>query len=996
MASELTIPASVWCSSTAVESSIPATATTTRTETTTTTKHEDNCRSIVPKNSAVDSDDFRLNKIKAQHEQHEEYERQQQEKLSTRASLSFMGSALEETTAAVAAANPIPKHEGFDVPLLSNNKARSIKSDSAGPITGLAKSAAMDGSRSVAATTTNATQQGRIGIEPTSRDVLLIPGSDPGGSLVMVDLLQDMMRLECLLWNIKGIPVPATVTPQVIEACRKLAKVVTLGKPLELAGLKDVPRPFLRSQGRFLTYSEHSSSGVLFSVMGEEQVITILSELLLRELKKGLQGIQFMDTPFKEFKDMVERTLRDTINSDSSIVLVPDPRDAILLRRGASNIDKLYETHVGNKVVFNIIAQVVTTYTTTSEARVEAAINLLQGLQDATAVTYANAETSPGHSGTTTPLPTHGITLSPALLANNHKPRFLLRNIREDESVFWSVIDPADAALFALCLVFEVYLEKEVHLSPQSPKNSSLMVFKDTPTTLVEYSMVLPVENPTDDDVLFGRGGMTNAHPGNRRFRDVIALHRPDYIRALKMDKPGVARKIVKSIRRSGRFLKKGDDGNWYDVGDRTAAEKTSQGLRERSNSEKRQRSALREALRSIRRHDLNDSVEAPADDDDENHEEKSGGDDEKSENMEERSPKKLKTSTPPSAAGVSILNYVVANMGASLPLNMKDVTAHTPSPVRKNLEATMNDDGVGDNSNSNVEMITEGLPPNAVDEDGNILVTDYDILCGRGGLTNHHKGNKRFRDIVALHRPDYVRAPKIQKPSVARVIVRAIRNGDPPGRFLRKDEKSGRWVDIGDKKAAEKTSQALREKTNDERDKLRRDFVALGTNHNTNIMVPNTPNYSNSSDTAALARAVPTMVDSFALIEEASKIEDHGGQLPYPKEGVGAELIRKEPGGTTADGTPPVETNPEFGLSFAGGHLEPGAASSMRERSIAPSMESINGVTGTSIRGKAEPKSHLADSGHQDEAVEQTQEIVLAKAEEHSSDKLSSMLLGL
>lgn len=129
------------------------------------------------------------------------------------------------------------------------------------------------------------------------------------------------------------------------------------------------------------------------------------------------------------------------------------------------------------------------------------------------------------------------------------------------------------------------------------------------------------------------------------------------------------------------------------------------------------------------------------------------------------------------------------------------------------------------------------------------------DILCGRGGLTNHHRGkfkcdqlcgcflffkpflthpldvvllplsylclgNKRFRDIVALHRPDYVRAPKIQKPSVARVIVRAIRNGDPPGRFLRKDEKSGKWIDIGDKRAAEKTSQALREKTNEEREK--------------------------------------------------------------------------------------------------------------------------------------------------------------------------------
>lgn len=79
----------------------------------------------------------------------------------------------------------------------------------------------------------------------------------------------------------------------------------------------------------------------------------------------------------------------------------------------------------------------------------------------------------------------------------------------------------------------------------------------------------------------------------------------------------------------------------------------------------------------------------------------------------------------------------------------------------------------------------------------------------------------------MALHRPDYVRAPKIQKPSVARVIVRAIRNGDPPGRFLRKDEKTGSWYDIGDKKAAEKTSQALREKTDEERERIKREGVA-------------------------------------------------------------------------------------------------------------------------------------------------------------------------
>ena len=37
--------------------------------------------------------------------------------------------------------------------------------------------------------------------------------------------------------------------------------------------------------------------------------------------------------------------------------------------------------------------------------------------------------------------------------------------------------------------------------------------------------------------------------------------------------------------------------------------------------------------------------------------------------------------------------------------------------------------------------------------------------------------------------------------------------------RFLRKDDKVGKWIDIGDKRAAEKTSQALREKTDAEKD---------------------------------------------------------------------------------------------------------------------------------------------------------------------------------
>ena len=306
-------------------------------------------------------------------------------------------------------------------------------------------------------------------------------------------------------------------------------------------------------------------------------------------------------------------------------------------------------------------------------------------------------------------------------------------------------------------------------------------------------------------------GGLTSSLVFLRLSREVIALHRPDYVRASKMDKPDVARRLVRALRQGNplrRFLKKNDDGKWYDVGDKVAAEKTSQGLRERSNAEKRQRSAIRESLK-IRKVDLEDRLAG-------------------------RPPKKAKDMLP---------NVLFYNNEIPVSLSMKD-TSMTESALKKtDLDSESED----------------ALPPNAVDKDGNILVTDYDILCGRGGLTNHHRGNKRFRDIVALHRPDYVRATKIQKPSVARVIVRAIRNGDPPGRFLRKDEKTGHWIDVGDRKAAEKTSQALREKGEDEQKESAQSQPALE-------LAPKPPGGSKGGVTKALAKKLeekPPVVDA-------------------------------------------------------------------------------------------------------------------------------------
>lgn len=102
----------------------------------------------------------------------------------------------------------------------------------------------------------------------------------------------------------------------------------------------------------------------------------------------------------------------------------------------------------------------------------------------------------------------------------------------------------------------------------------------------------------------------------------------------------------------------------------------------------------------------------------------------------------------------------------------------------------------------------------------------DNDVLCGRGGGTNHHPGNKQYRKLVEDRKRDYVNSSKRGKPLLSRSIVEAVRKQDPPGRFLTKDDKTGLWYDIGDQKAREKTAQALREGAPDIRKEIGQPFV--------------------------------------------------------------------------------------------------------------------------------------------------------------------------
>lgn len=54
---------------------------------------------------------------------------------------------------------------------------------------------------------------------------------------------------------------------------------------------------------------------------------------------------------------------------------------------------------------------------------------------------------------------------------------------------------------------------------------------------------------------------------------------------------------------------------------------------------------------------------------------------------------------------------------------------------------------------------------------------------------------------MVEERKMDYVNSKRLDKPLVALEIIRQWRDQDPPGRFLKIDERSGLWQDVGDKK---------------------------------------------------------------------------------------------------------------------------------------------------------------------------------------------------
>ncbi|KAL7460590.1 hypothetical protein ACHAXS_003065, partial [Conticribra weissflogii] len=98
--------------------------------------------------------------------------------------------------------------------------------------------------------------------------------------------------------------------------------------------------------------------------------------------------------------------------------------------------------------------------------------------------------------------------------------------------------------------------------------------------------------SPRENDVILGRGGLSNNNPGNIHFRRVVAALKGEYAKLTKnKDKRSFAVKIYEEIRGldpPGRFLQKSKDGDWTLASREKAVDKVQHCLREKRNEEKK------------------------------------------------------------------------------------------------------------------------------------------------------------------------------------------------------------------------------------------------------------------------------------------------------------------------------------------------------------------------------------------------------------------------
>lgn len=118
---------------------------------------------------------------------------------------------------------------------------------------------------------------------------------------------------------------------------------------------------------------------------------------------------------------------------------------------------------------------------------------------------------------------------------------------------------------------------KQIFSPSKSKKSSKKKRARRTDPKIKEYVV------KRDLDVLLGRGGCSNHHPGNTAYRQHILSLQKKYKALSREEKTAFSKEVLRWLHdHGGRFLKRDERGGpWYIVTDGTARQKVSQALRE-------------------------------------------------------------------------------------------------------------------------------------------------------------------------------------------------------------------------------------------------------------------------------------------------------------------------------------------------------------------------------------------------------------------------------
>ena len=132
---------------------------------------------------------------------------------------------------------------------------------------------------------------------------------------------------------------------------------------------------------------------------------------------------------------------------------------------------------------------------------------------------------------------------------------------------------------------------------------------------------------------------------------------------------------------------------------------------------------------------------------------------------------------------------------------------------LAKSIPSLAKDDGCSSTGNSSSTASRSSLSSAGPHQEESIAtkVFDIDVLCGRGGKSNHHPGNKRYREVISRMKSGYRQiGNKTAKTDLSRAIVDHVYQYG--GRFLRYDKDTNKYIVLTPSEARKKTSQALRE----------------------------------------------------------------------------------------------------------------------------------------------------------------------------------------